>query len=154
MSIHGECFDNGQSGNCGIDTCSMFIRGECHIYQEVVENLGKLSWDDIQEVLAIHYDGFGDNSMQRLTNEIIQTLTEANEKVILLSKMNEVPWESLKQDTLLIASDFIEKVLNGTGYKCYFAKVEGEKIYVYQAGRTSATATPQDIQHYKYAFPI
>lgn len=38
MSIHGECFDTGQAGNCGSQGCRMFQRGECSIPKEILEN--------------------------------------------------------------------------------------------------------------------
>jgi len=36
MSIHGACFDNGQSGNCGFE-CSAFMEGDCEIQDEICE---------------------------------------------------------------------------------------------------------------------
>lgn len=36
MSIHGICFDEGQSGNCGLE-CRGFLDGECTIPDEIVE---------------------------------------------------------------------------------------------------------------------
>lgn len=37
MSIHGECFDIGQSGNCGTD-CPLYQDGECEDTRVVLEN--------------------------------------------------------------------------------------------------------------------
>lgn len=37
MSIHGICFDEGQSGNCGCN-CRGFLDGECDIPEEIAEN--------------------------------------------------------------------------------------------------------------------
>lgn len=36
MSIHGVCFDEGQSGRCGLE-CRGFLGGECDIADEIVE---------------------------------------------------------------------------------------------------------------------
>lgn len=36
MSVHGICFDEGQSGNCGLE-CRGFLDGECDIPQEIAE---------------------------------------------------------------------------------------------------------------------
>lgn len=36
MSIHGICFDEGQSGNCGIE-CRGFLNRECSIADEIVD---------------------------------------------------------------------------------------------------------------------
>lgn len=38
MSIHGICFDEGQSGNCGTE-CEGFITGECEVPDEVLETV-------------------------------------------------------------------------------------------------------------------
>ena len=35
-SIHGLCFDEGQSGRCGIE-CEAFINGECDIPDEMAD---------------------------------------------------------------------------------------------------------------------
>ena len=91
--------------------------------------------------------------MQRITNEIIQTLTEANKKVILLSKMNEVPWESLKIDTLLkVTKDIRDWDRNFD--KVYFAKFEVDTIYAYTSGRTSATNGSYELVAWPYALPL
>lgn len=47
MSIHGICFDNGNSGRCGIE-CELFMDGEC---EEVNEEhlLDALDSDEITE---------------------------------------------------------------------------------------------------------
>lgn len=37
MSIHGECFDNGDSGKCNVDDCGQFLDGKCDVAQEVFE---------------------------------------------------------------------------------------------------------------------
>jgi len=37
VSIHGICFDEGQSGNCGIE-CRGFLNGECDVASELIEN--------------------------------------------------------------------------------------------------------------------
>ena len=34
MSIHGICYDNGQSGNCNVE-CELFRSGECQAADEV-----------------------------------------------------------------------------------------------------------------------
>jgi len=36
MSVHGVCFDEGQSGNCGLE-CRGFIGGECPIPDEIAD---------------------------------------------------------------------------------------------------------------------
>lgn len=36
MSIHGCCFDEGQSGHCGLE-CRCFLASECTIADEVIE---------------------------------------------------------------------------------------------------------------------
>jgi len=77
--------------------------------------------------------------MQRITNEIIQTLTEANEKVMLLSRMNEVPWASLKKDTLLLVSNSLDDLNKGKAERRYFAEFHQDKIYIYKDGTTSQT---------------
>jgi hypothetical protein len=38
MSVHGLCFDNGQSGNCNCD-CGLFRGGECEAADDVIEDL-------------------------------------------------------------------------------------------------------------------
>jgi hypothetical protein len=38
MSIHGECFDIGQSGNCGVE-CPLYQDGECEDSTSVLECL-------------------------------------------------------------------------------------------------------------------
>lgn len=48
MSIHGACFDEGQSGNCGID-CRVFLSGDCSIENEIVENC----IDEVSEELLL-----------------------------------------------------------------------------------------------------
>ena len=93
--------------------------------------------------------------MQRITNEIIRTLTEANEKVILLSKMNEVPWDSLKKDTLLIVADTLDKFHRGITQKRYFSEFHQDKIYVYKEGTTSQTYDKNiGTAYVAYALPI
>jgi len=34
MSIHGACYDAGQSGECGPE-CDVYQNGECHIEEEI-----------------------------------------------------------------------------------------------------------------------
>jgi hypothetical protein len=36
MSIHGDCFDEGQRGNCGPD-CWVYQDGRCEIEDEIQE---------------------------------------------------------------------------------------------------------------------
>lgn len=51
MSIHGICFDNGQSGNCNAD-CGQFLCGECDVGPEIAEDLFfQLTPDEITEKL-------------------------------------------------------------------------------------------------------
>jgi hypothetical protein len=38
MSIYGECFDIGQTGNCGVE-CPLYQDGECEDSTAVLENL-------------------------------------------------------------------------------------------------------------------
>lgn len=38
MSIHGECFDIGQSGNCGVE-CPLYQDGECEDSTLALESL-------------------------------------------------------------------------------------------------------------------
>lgn len=45
-SIHGICFDEGMSGNCGLE-CNGFIYGDCEIPEEIFESLG----DEIDNVI-------------------------------------------------------------------------------------------------------
>ena len=37
VSIHGICFDEGQSGNCGME-CKGFMNGKCDMAEEIIEN--------------------------------------------------------------------------------------------------------------------
>jgi len=41
MSEHGECFDIGISGNCGV-TCPVFQRGDCEERTELIDYLCEL----------------------------------------------------------------------------------------------------------------
>lgn len=38
VSIHGICYDEGQSGNCGLE-CRGFLGGDCPIPEEIAENI-------------------------------------------------------------------------------------------------------------------
>lgn len=48
MSIHGICFDNGQSGRCGLE-CELFLIGDCEgdVSEEYLLQL--LDSDDLSE---------------------------------------------------------------------------------------------------------
>lgn len=52
MSIHGICFDEGMSGNCGLE-CRGFLDMECDIVDEVVEgcadSMTQDDWIDLGE---------------------------------------------------------------------------------------------------------
>lgn len=37
MSIHGECFDNCDSGKCNVEDCGQFLDGNCDVAQDVFE---------------------------------------------------------------------------------------------------------------------
>ena len=55
MSIHGVCFDNGQSGNCNIK-CEDFQNKKCEVYIEVIDamNTSEYSLDEINEAKELY----------------------------------------------------------------------------------------------------
>lgn len=56
MSVHGLCFDNGQSGRCNSD-CELFLIGKCEAGDEIVENMyNDMSPEEIKLELEILYE--------------------------------------------------------------------------------------------------
>jgi hypothetical protein len=53
MSIHGECFDIGQSGNCGVE-CPLYQDGECEDSTLVLEDLATKK--EIEEHIRLYPD--------------------------------------------------------------------------------------------------
>lgn len=55
MSIHGICFDNGQSGNCNCD-CEQFLEGGCAASSDIIDNAVRagFSTEDIAEWCALY----------------------------------------------------------------------------------------------------
>jgi len=51
MSIHSLCFNEGQSGRCGL-LCRAFNEGDCDIEDEIFENTPDLE---------LYYSGYGDD---------------------------------------------------------------------------------------------
>jgi len=47
MSIHGICFDTGQSGNCGMD-CEQFLDGDCECPGEFIDWLEVMTEEERQ----------------------------------------------------------------------------------------------------------
>ena len=72
-SIHGICFDEGQSGNCGYE-CRGFLNGDCDIPDEIIENCKS----DFEEVLIDEYGEL------RLAVMRAQTKIHFNEHKILM----------------------------------------------------------------------
>jgi ribosomal protein L19 len=53
MSVHGECFDTGMAGKCGLE-CQMFLCGECeHVDeaepQQIIDQLGEEQAIEVME---------------------------------------------------------------------------------------------------------
>lgn len=51
MSVHGICYDNGQSGNCNCE-CELFEDGGCDAAGDVIENLyAGMSDAEVNEII-------------------------------------------------------------------------------------------------------
>lgn len=88
-------------------------------------------------------------------NEISEIQKEATDKVIALQKMQEVNWENLPVDTLILCTDSIKDFSSGVGNKRYFSKAliscSGIGIKVFQNGRTSKTSEENGTYICEYA---
>lgn len=56
MGLYGECFDNGMSGNCGID-CEVFLRGDCENGDEGLEAALDSDLDEESKLELIDFYG-------------------------------------------------------------------------------------------------
>ena len=78
MSIHGICFDEGQSGRCGLEGRG-FESGQCDIPDEIIEQCT----DDIREELLLHKFG-----ALKLAVARAQTKIEFDEDKVIKEMLN------------------------------------------------------------------
>jgi len=78
MSVHGLCFDNGQSGRCNQD-CELFCVGKCEVGDEIVEHMyNEMSPEEIEVELRCYIEdvklfilrGEGKTDLELLTAEL------------------------------------------------------------------------------------
>lgn len=58
MSIHGNCFDIGMAGNCGLD-CPIFREGNCENVGEFVDEVKELDLIEFMEFCDLYEEFLG-----------------------------------------------------------------------------------------------
>lgn len=87
MSIHGECFDNGMSGNCG-GRCDVLLRGDCKIGIEMLlDHSDSVDDSDLLDDLRRRYG---------IDAEMVRAHEEYEEEKFLKKQMGENLYNVIK----------------------------------------------------------
>lgn len=151
--MHGMCFNEGNAGRCGFE-CRAFTSSDCHIADEMIFN-SKITYSNYLDAIELYpHLAVTGAEMKRITDLMLEKMAEHNKQMSVLIAITQVPWENLKVDEVIYASDDLEVFISGKCSAMHFKELaSGSLISTYRNGKSSATNIENYFDTYKYALP-
>lgn len=148
--MHGMCFNEGMSGNCGY-SCRAFTSSDCAIVNEIVFDY-PITYADFLDCVDI-YPYLPGTEMKRITDLMIERMEANAKEVRALTAINSVNWGNLKVDEVVYVADDFNNFVSGQASPYHFCKLSDndDKFVVFSCGKSSATSTGQS--DYRFALP-